>query len=74
MCFYEITAGQLKQAQEYYQHCEQQLTSQAQYFKQAQQAGANRESAAAITALLKLARAIIEFAKGNVKESLGYLK
>jgi len=77
MCFYEITAGQLKQATDYYQRCEQQLSGQARYSAMVQGAGRSAqtsESSAAIKALLRLARSIIEFAKGHTKESLAFLK
>ena len=47
-------------AQNDYDNCEKKLKS--------------GESSAAIKSLLKLARAIMEFARGHIKDSLGYLK
>ena len=72
MCFYEIAAGQLKQAHDYFTHCEDQLKEKFRYPKDSMK-GPN-EQTVAIKALMRLARAIIEFAKGHVKESLGFLK
>ena len=81
MCFYEITAGQLKQAHDYYYHCENQVNEQAKEKARLARRSSYEESSKelseqsnAIKALMRLARAIIEFAKGHVKESLGFLK
>ena len=74
MCFYVITAGQLKQAQTYCETCEQQLKSQVSAVKYASQPAGQSASASHVKALCMLARAIIEFNKGHIKESLGFLK
>ena len=72
MCFYQITRGQLKQAQQYCEQSESQLKSQASAVKysKAQSTSSNSD----VKALYMLAKAIIEFNKGRVKESLAILK
>ena len=64
MCFYEIAVGQLKQALSYCETCQQQLGYN-------NQVSANDTS---LKALCMMARAIIEFNKGNFKASLASLK
>ena len=64
MTFFQLAKGELKQAQHNYEQCEKRVHGGADV----------EESSAAIRALLRLAKAIIEFAKGNVKESLSQLK
>ena len=60
MCFFEIAVGSLKQALGYCETCEQQLTHEP----------TKKHS---LKALCLLARAIIEFNKGQSRESLNHI-
>ena len=66
MCFYEVAAGQLKQALGYCETCEQQI-------KHMHSRGGQKDTTG-LQHLCLLARAIIDFNRGHTKESLAGLK
>ena len=70
--FYEIAKGQMQQALSFHKQCEEVIKNESKHFPY----GGNQtlESLASVKALLRLAKAIIEFAKGHVREALGFLK